>query len=305
MEWPLVSVITINYDQPEVTCQMLASLQRITYPRFEVIVVDNASPTHDPNIITDMFPGCTMIVSDKNLGFAGGNNLGIRHSKGDYILLLNNDTEVDPGFLEPLVLKLVSNPRIGAVSPKIRFYYEPDIFQYAGLSEINPYTIRSHGIGYRVPDKGQYDHDRQTAYVHGAAMMVPRIVAKKVGLMAEQYFLYYEELDWGIRIRNAGYQLWYVHESVVFHKESVTTGKMSPLKTYYMNRARILYMRRNIHGMQFVLALAFMLLISVPKNLAYFLFSARTNHFRAYFSALLWHIRHLAAKEIHKNPVLR
>jgi GT2 family glycosyltransferase len=304
MSWPLVSVITINYDHADVTCQMLESLQRVTYPYVEVIVVDNASPHEDPEVILEKFPWVFLIRSRKNLGFAGGNNLGIRQAKGEFILLLNNDTEVDPHFLEPLVLKLLKNPKIGAVSPKIRFFYDPEVFQYAGLSEINPYTVRSHGIGYRMKDDGQFDEDRQTAFVHGAAMLVPKHVIRDVGLLAEQFFLYYEELDWGLRIRNAGYELWYVHDSVVFHKESVSTGKMSPLKTYYMNRARLLWLRRNIHGLQFMLAIFFMLTVSVPKNLLYYLFSRQTDHFRAYNKALFWHLKTIKSKDIHTHPVL-
>ena len=240
MEYPLVSIITINYGQAAVTCRLLASLQRITYPATEIIVVDNASPDRDAAVIREWFPGVRLICSDRNLGFAGGNNLGIRHAAGDYILLLNNDTEVDPGFLEPLVDKLKSDPRIGAASPQIRFYDRPDTFQYAGSAPLNPVTMRSHGIGYREKDTGQYERDALTAFVHGAAMIVPRAVIRQVGLMAECYFLYYEELDWGIRIRRAGYSLWFVHNSRVYHKESVSTGKKSPLKTYYLNRGRLL-----------------------------------------------------------------
>ncbi len=304
MTRPLVSVITINYDHPEVTCQMLDSLKKISYPEIEIIVVDNASPNDDPSIIQRRFPEVVFIRSEKNLGFAGGNNLGIRRAKGEYILLLNNDTEVDPGFLEPLVDKLQSDQGIGAVSPKIKYFSQPDTFQYAGLSEMNPYTIRSHGIGFRTKDNGQYDHDRPTAYVHGAAMLIPVSVVQKVGLMAESYFLYYEELDWGIRIHKAGYSLWYVHNSVVFHKESMSTGKLSPLKTYYMNRARLLYLRRNVHGFSFFIALLFQLGIAIPKNLLRFLFSSNGGHLKAYFGALSWHMKNLFAKDIHSNPVL-
>lgn len=283
---------------------MLESLYKITYPVFEVIVVDNASPNDDPAIILKQFPQVIFVRSDQNLGFAGGNNLGIRKASGEFILLLNNDTEVDPGFLEPLVDKLQSDPNIGAVSPKIKFFSNPDTFQYAGLSEMNPYTIRSHGIGFRMKDSGQYDKDRLTAFVHGAAMLIPVSVIRKVGMMAETYFLYYEELDWGIRISNAGYQLWYVHNSVVYHKESMSTGKLSPLKTYYMNRARILYLRRNVHGFNFMVAVLFQLFVAIPKNMVRFLFSANEGHFKAYSRALTWHVKNLFTRDIHSNPLL-
>jgi GT2 family glycosyltransferase len=304
MAHPLVSIITVNYDHCAVTCQLLASLRRITYPSVEIIVVDNASPNEDPGMIRKNYPEVTLIRSSKNLGFAGGNNLGIRQAKGEYILLLNNDTEVDPGFLEPLVGKLESDSRIGAVSPQIRFFHHPDTFQYAGSTPINPYTVRSHGIGYKEKNQGQYDRDAQTAFVHGAAMLVPVRVIRSVGLMAECFFLYYEELDWGNRIRKAGYDLWFVHNSVVRHKESVTTGKLSPLKIYYMNRARLIYLRRNISGVTFLIALLFQVFISVPKNTArYTLFGTR-GQLRAYLSAIGWHLRNIVSHEIHSNPAL-
>jgi GT2 family glycosyltransferase len=304
MQHPLVSIITINYGHADVTCQLLDSLRHITYPATEVIVVDNASPGEDPALITDRFPGVKLIRSDRNLGFAGGNNLGIRQAKGEYILLLNNDTEVEPGFLEPLVGKLLSDPTIGAVSPQIRFYHKPHTVQYAGSAPINPFTIRSHGIGYREEDQGQFDCDALTAYVHGAAMLVPMRVVKHVGLMADCFFLYYEELDWGIRIRRAGYGLWFVHDSRVYHKESVSTGKLSPLRTYYLNRGRLLYLRRNISGFPFIIALFYQLFVAIPVNSIRFLAKGKRDHFGAYMRALTWHLQNMWAKEIHSNPVL-
>jgi len=302
METPLVSIITINFNHSEVTSQLLYSLRKVTYPELEIIVVDNNSPDDDPDVLKQSFPEIELIRSPENLGFAGGNNLGIRKARGKFILLLNNDTEVDPGFLEPLVAKLESDSNIGAVSPKIRFFHTPDTLQYAGYSPLNPYTIRSHGRGHGTRDTGQFEQDAPTAFVHGAAMMVPLEVIRKVGLMAECYFLYYEELDWSERIRRAGYQLWYVHNSIVFHKESISTGKMSPLKTYYINRARILYLRRNIHGFRFPVAVLYQVFIAVPRNALKFLFEGNPDHFKAYNQAVLWHIKHLFTKDIHTDP---
>lgn len=304
MESPLVSIVTINFDHPEVTCALLESLRHITYPNVEVIVVDNASPNDDPAIIPASFPEINFIQSNKNLGFAGGNNLGVRQAKGKYILFLNNDTEVDPGFIEPLVDKLESNPSIGGVSPRIKFFFQPDTIQFAGQAPINPYTMRSYGYGYGAKDTGQFDKDTPTSFVHGAAMMIPTEVIKKVGMMAEIYFLYYEELDWGARIRAAGYELWYVHDSLVMHKESMSTGKLTPFKTYYMNRARILYLRRNVHGFSFLISFLYQTFVSVPKNIITFFAKGQRGHGMAYVKAILWHFKNLFIKDIHTNPVL-
>lgn len=302
MELPLVSIITVNFDHPEVTCQLLESLRKISYPNTEILVVDNASPKDDPAIIKNTFPEIIFIQSKENLGFAGGNNLAVRQARGKYLLFINNDTEVDPGFLEPLVAKLESNPGIGAVSPKIRFYDEPDILQFTGQGPINPYTIRSFGYGFGQKDEGQFDKDTPTFFVHGAAMMMPMEVIRKVGMMGEVYFLYYEELDWGARIRRSGYELWYVHNSLVLHKESVSTGRLSPFKTYYMNRARILYLRRNVQGFAYLVAVLFQLFAAIPKNSLMYILRGQFAHLKAYWSALLWNLKHAGDKSIHANP---
>lgn len=304
MGMPLVSIITVNFDHPEVTCGLLGSLRQITYRNIEIIVIDNASPTSDPSVIKRDFPEVTFIQSDRNRGFAGGNNLGIRKAKGKYILLLNNDTEVPPGFLEPLVNKLEADKMIGAVSPKIKFSHSPDTIQYAGIPEFNTLTVSIRAVGKGDKDIGQFDRDSQTAFVHGAAMVVPLEVIRKVGLMAEVFFLYYEEHDWATRIKQAGYQLWYVHDSVVFHKESISTGKQSPLKTYYLNRSRVLYLRRNVKGIKFFIALSYLVLVSIPKNLLGNAFTGNKGHLKAYISAIAWHIGHLSDKAIHSQPEL-
>lgn len=304
MEYPLVSIITVNYDHPEVTLALLSSLRLITYPNIEIIVVDNASPNDDPAILKSTYPEIIFIQSSLNLGFAGGNNLGIRKANGRYLFFINNDTEVEPGFLEPLVTKIESDSKIGAVSPKIKFFDHPNTIQFCGQAPMNHYTMRSHGIGHGVIDKGQFDSDSQTHFVHGAAMMVPRSVIEVVGLMPECYFLYYEELDWCASIKKAGFQLWYVHNSSILHKESISTGKLSPFKTYYLNRSRLLYLRRNVKGITFFVALIYQLFVAIPKNLTVFLLKKDKGHFKAYTRMLGWHLKHLFSKELHENPRL-
>lgn len=301
---PLVSIITVNYDQPEVTCALIESLQHISYPSIEIIVVDNGSPTKDPSKIPLNFPQVIFIKSELNLGFAGGNNLGIREAKGKYLLLINNDTEVEPGFLEPLVKKLEENPEIGVVSPKIRYFYHPDTIQYAGFTSINPFTIRNFSIGFNETDKGQYDQDAITHYAFGAAMMLPIHVVKEVGLMADIFFLYYEELDWIQRIKDAGYKVWYIHNSIVYHKDSISTGSMSPLKIYYLSRNRMLYLRRNIRGWVSAVSIMYQIFIAIPKNAGLFLLRGKWKLFAAYLKAINWHIKTIFSKKVHESPEL-
>ncbi|MBN1651070.1 MAG: glycosyltransferase family 2 protein [Bacteroidales bacterium] len=303
-QFPLVSIVTVNYNQSATTIDMIESLSQISYPNIEIIVVDNASKSEDAKAIKEKFPRIVLVESIINYGFAGGNNLGIMRSRGEYVLLLNNDTIVEPNFLEPLVRKFQEYPEIGAISPKIRYYYKKNTLQYVGFTEINKYTNRNITLGDGELDIGQYETDTETAYCHGAAMMVPMKVIKEVGMMSYEFFLYYEEADWCIRIRNAGYQIFFVHNSLVYHKGSVTTGKNSALKTYYLTRNRIVFMRRNIHGFAFIIAILYQLIIAIGKNGLVYLIKGRGKLAKAYWSGILWNFRNIFNKEIHDNPKL-
>jgi len=303
-EFPLVSIVTGTYNQPEVTLAFLDSIKKITYPSYELIVYDNASEIKKPDILKEKHPDIIFIQNKKNLGYAGACNVAIKAAKGKYLLLINNDTEVEPGFLEPLVAKLEQDPSLGVIGPKIRYFYYPDIIQNAGYTMIHPITIRNKGIGFGEKDLGQYNEDRYTEYVFGAAMLMPMDVIHKVGLMAEVFFLYYEEMDWMERIKRAGYKLAYVHNSLVFHKDSITTGSMSPYKTYFVNRNRIIFLRRNVHGLKFLMALLYQFLIAVPKNMLVYLFKGQFKHFVAYKNAIGWHFPNAFNSEIHKNKSL-
>ncbi len=303
-KYPLVSIITVNYNQAEVTCDLIASLHKISYPNFEIIVIDNASPTEKPGIIKERFPNVILIENPINYGFAAGNNFGLMRARGEFVLLINNDIEVPPGFLEPLVNKLRNNPDIGAVSPRIRYFYQPDTLQYAGYTPMNYLTMRNFAIGHGQKDIGQFTEDRETYYAHGAAMLVPMEVVKQVGLMSYIFFLYYEEADWCERIKKAGYKIYFVHDSYVLHKESISTGKLSTLKIYYLNRNRLVFMRRNVNGLLFYKGLSYQLFVAIPKNAIKFLLKGNFKAFHAYYKAIGWHLVHLFDPEIYENPML-
>ncbi|MBN1651069.1 MAG: glycosyltransferase family 2 protein [Bacteroidales bacterium] len=305
-ERPLVSIVSVQYGHPEITLEMIKSLKQISYPNYEIIIVDNASPCDNPDIVKEKYPEIIYIQSKSNLGFAGGNNLGFHQAKGKYILMLNNDTEVEPGFLEPLVDKMESHLEIGIVSPKIRFFYTPDTLQYVGYESINPITQRGGAKGFGEKDLGQYEEDAEASYGHGAAMMIPMHVIKEVGLMADVFFLYYEELDWAHRIRNAGYKIYYVHNSLVYHKESISTGgRVSALRAYYMTRNRILYLRRNFKGFTYFLALLYQILVAIPKNAVTSALKGGPKFIRAYNKAIFWHVYNIRAKKVHLSPQLK
>lgn len=299
---PLVSVISVNYRQNEVTLQMLDSLQKCDYKNIEVIVVDNGSNEGLQELLKIHFPKVKCLVSSQNLGFAGGNNLGLKEAKGKYVLFLNNDTEVVPNFMKPLVEVLEDDPRIGLVSPKIIFYHTENLVQYAGLGNIHPFTGRGRKKAFFPKDTGQFDYVAPTELGHGAAMMVPMEVIKKAGMMPEIFFLYYEEHDWCMAIKRAGYKVFFVGKSVVYHKESVSVGKESVLKTYYMTRNRLLYMRRNSTMLSFLVFLLFFAMFIIPKNTFLFLRENKIDHLKAFWRGLFWHFFH---GQIHGYPKLK
>jgi GT2 family glycosyltransferase len=290
---PLVSIITVNYNQLFYTLELLKSLQKLTYPNVEIIVVDNGSTENPETQLNTLYPQVRTVISKKNLGFAGGNNLGVEISTGKYLLFLNNDTEVDPGFLEPLVNLFEANPQAGAASSKILYYNSGETIQYAGSTSINPFTGRNKRIGHGEKDHGQYNQLQETDVAHGAAMMVPKSVIQQVGMMPDFFFLYYEEIDWCESIKRSGYKIFYVPDSKVYHKESMSVGKKSTLKTYYMTRNRLLFMRRNTSGIKRVTGLLFFLVVALPKNVLSYLLKKELDHSRAFWKGCIWNLTHL------------
>jgi GT2 family glycosyltransferase len=285
--YPLVSIISVNYNTDVVTVEMLKSLQQITYPNIEIIVIDNASAV-DAGYISKEFPYITFIQNSKNEGFAGGNNRGIAIAKGEIVLLLNNDTEVEPGFIEPIVNLFKSNERIGIISPKILYYQAKNTIQYAGGTAINSFTARGKFIGTGEVDSGQYNQAHQTHLAHGAAMAISKKVFDKIGLLPEDYFLYYEELDFSEHAQRAGFKIWYQPASVVYHKESMSVGKANPLKIYYQNRNRLLFIRRNTFGIKGVISKLFFIAISTPVALLKYSVLGKWDFARNIWKGLTW-----------------
>ena len=183
-----LSIVTVNYNGLKDTCALIESIP--FNENMEVIVVDNASKQDEANIIKKQFPQVKVVRSEKNLGFAGGNNLGIKEAKGKYLFLINNDTVFKEFNIEPLIKRLDSSPTIGIVCPKIRFAWGTNPIQYAGYTPLSKITVRNQSIGFGKDDKGQYDTAHPTPYAHGAAMLIKREAIDKVGLMPEDYFLY-------------------------------------------------------------------------------------------------------------------
>ena len=254
----------------------------------EVIVVDNSSFQDEASEIKKRFPQVLVIRSNQNLGFAGGNNLGIQAAHGKYLFFINNDTIIhQPSAISHLMNRLDSSPSIGMVSPKIRYSWGSQLIQYAGYTPLSPITLRNKPIGCGEEDKGQYDTPHPIPYAHGAAMMVKREVIEKAGMMPECYFLYYEELDWSEIIHRAGYEIWYEPACTVFHKESQTTGRMSPLKTYYITRNRLLFAQRNVRKGTKFLSYLYLIGIVAPKDMLKYLCQGHPGLSRAVIKGIM------------------
>ena len=252
-----ISIITINYNGLNDTCALIETIP--FNDNLEVIVVDNASQNQEADTISKRFPQVKVIKSDKNLGFAGGNNLGIKAAQGKYLFFINNDTVFKDFNIQPLIDRLESSSEIAVVCPKIRFAWGSNPIQFTGYTPLSKITIRNQAIGFGEEDLGQYNTAHPTPYAHGAAMLIKREAIEKVGLMPECFFLYYEELDWSMMFTRAGYQIWYEPLCTIYHKESQATGQNSPLRTYYIVRNRLLLVRRNWSGVTKYLSYAYLL----------------------------------------------
>ncbi len=290
---PKVSIITVNFNQAEVTEQLIASIVRSGTADYELIVVDNGSSVNPVPAWKSKYPSFSFIRSETNLGFAGGNNLGTRSAIGRYLFYVNNDTEFTEGLVERLCGTLDHYPEVAVVSPKIRYFSDPEVIQYVGFTPMNFYRMQNASPGQFEKDTGQFDHlEQPTGYAHGAAMMVRSSAIAQCGLMAENYFLYYEEMDWCERFRKNGYQIWVNTDALIFHKESVSVGAKSALKEYFMNRNRLLFARKNAPIAARWFFYPYFVLLVCPRNILVYIRQKTPMFIRVLWRAVWWNVVH-------------
>ncbi len=244
----MVAAVVLSWNRREDTLACLRSLAAAD-PAPHVIVVDNASSDGTAEAVRSEFPELRLIENPSNLGFAEGNDVGIRHALAhgaDHVLVLNNDTEVDPGFLTPLLEEAARREDAGALSPKILFAEPGDLIWFAG-AEYEPRSgYNGRHRGYRERDDGRFDAVSETGRVCGAAMLVPREVLEKVGVFDPELFAYSEDTDWSLRAREAGYRHYVVPASKVWHKVSAASGgESSPTALYYDVRNALVVAERH------------------------------------------------------------
>ena len=226
MDTPRVVVIIVNWNGKDVTLDCLASLRRVQDPAPHVLVVDNGSTDDSVPAIRSQYPDVELLALSENRRFAGGNNAGIQKAfadGADFVLLLNNDTIVDPGFLSALLGRIRSEERCGMVVPKIYYHHQPDMLWYAG-GEISFWTGTMRHRGIREVDHGQYDTATDTEYATGCCLLVSRELIARAGQLDESFFIYSEDADWSVRARRAGYRIIYEPRARIWHKLSVSTG---------------------------------------------------------------------------------
>lgn len=286
----MVSIVTLTWNTTDITCDFLRSInEHCTYNNLEIIIVDNGSKDDPTGVFKSIRPDVKVILNGKNLGFTGGNNVGIKVATGDFLFIVNNDTEFTPGLIEGLLEIFNKYPDAGIVSPKFHYFFHKGTLEYAGYNTVNIFTGRNAMVGCKEKDEGQYNEIKETNYAHGGGMMVPRKVIEEVGGLPEEFFIYYEEFDWCEQIKRKGYKVYYQPNSLIYHKESMTTGKASPFKTFYHTKNRILFMRRNMSKASYFIFLLYFTFLTVPKNTATFIVKRQAAHLRSFWKGIMWH----------------
>lgn len=272
---PSVAIVVLNWNNPDDTLACLDSVAALDYPTdsLEVIVVDNGSTDDSVVRIRARFPAVTIIETGANLGYAGGNNAGIRHALAagaEAVCILNNDVTVEPGFLAPLLDALQSGPDVGIVTPLVAERTEDGGQVWALGSAVNRRTAAvNRCYAGELVDAWRQREPFAVEIASGAAMLVRCEVFEQVGLMDEDFFLYFEEVDWCLKVRQAGYRILAVPASLVWHKVSATLGTTSPVIDYYMLRNHLRLISRHWRGPQRIALLARVVLRNLLTIAAY------------------------------------
>jgi len=244
MKTPLVSIIILNWNGLEHLETCLPSVMEQTYENIEVIVVDNGSTDGSIEYVKENYDNVKLICNSDNVGFAEGNNVGIREAAGEYIVALNNDTEVDANWISAFVEVAEEHPDAGMLACKVLSYYDRNQIDCVGHL-IYPDGL-SRGRGRGEIDAGQYDDVEEVAFPSGCAALYRKEMLEQIGLFDKDFFIYVEDSDLGIRGRLAGWKCLYVPDAVVYHKYSATMGGYSPRKAIMIERNRIWFVVKNL-----------------------------------------------------------
>jgi GT2 family glycosyltransferase len=247
---PKVGIVVVTFNRVSTLIDCIYSLLNINYKNYEIIVVDNASVNGTSEIIKTLFPSVRLIRNRGNLGYTGGNNKGIKYAlkqNCNYIMILNDDTVVDPDFLKNLINVAYADPNIGLVAPKLMYFENPNKL-YMKRGKFNFYL----GITYQ--QLSRINIPTEIGIVPGASFLIKREVIQKIGLMDENFFLYFDEGDLCLRAKKAGYKIMYVPTAKVYHKVSKSfSGWTNPIVLYYSTRNELLLARKHLIFPLFIL----------------------------------------------------
>lgn len=289
---PSVSVIIVNYNGLKYLDRCLNSLLDNRYPKLQIILVDNASADCSVDHVSKKFPKVKIIRSTTNLGFAGGNNLGIKHAKGKYVLLLNNDTEVEGDFVKNLVSAFDELPNLGCVQPKIVLMREKTKIDSCGTFLTDSMLLYHYGLNKDQSLK-TYNRPFPVFSVKGAAMLIRKDLIDKIGLFDEDFWSYYEETDFCHRAWLAGYQTWYFPKAKVYHLVGGTSTLFDNDFVQYRNaRNRLSSFIKNFETATLLKVIPVYLFSNFIASLIW-LFMGKTKHFLGLHRAIYWNITHL------------
>jgi len=244
MKEPLVSIVILNWNGLEHLETCLPSVLGQTYGNVEIIVVDNGSTDGSVEYVRQNYDTVKLVCNAINIGYAEGNNEGIRASSGEYLAILNNDTEVDKDWIRSLVEVAEEHPEAGMFACKILSYYNRNQIDCLGHL-IYPDGL-SRGRGRGEIDEGQYDRIEEVAFPSGCAAFYRKEMLEQIGLFDGRFFIYVEDSDLGIRGRLAGWKCLYVPNAIVYHKYSATVGEYSPKKAFLVERNRLWFVVKNL-----------------------------------------------------------
>jgi GT2 family glycosyltransferase len=287
---PLVSIVIPNFNAKNDLRRCLTSLRNLKYDNKQVIVVDSGSIDGSAQMVADEFPE-VMIIKTEKMGIGEANNIGIRAAKGDMVVFdLNSDDVVDKEWLTELVKSSEASPNIGIVCGK-RLVGKLDCILDSAGGKIHFLTGRVPAIGRGRKDSEEFNVMREVDYV--GVPMVKREVFEKIGLCDPEYYLYYEDSDFCLRARNAGYRVLYVPSAVFKHRMSSTVGKQNPRKHFYERRNRIRFMIKNFPSHMLILPLLFHMILMTLLYSSIYSIKANPRYIYAEKEAVLWNCRNL------------
>ena len=261
-EAPRVFVIILTWNRVDDIVTCLESFSSLEYANYEVIVVDNASEDESVEVVRERFPWATLIVNDDNLGYVGGNNVGMRYALehgADYVFILNSDTKIVPNVLSELVTVMQGSPDIGITGAK-NLYMENPSYSWGKYGVLNwgPMLVFTHGrFRMDYPEDSPKDVD----WVIGNGCMMSREALERVGLFDEDFFQVNEDVDWCVRARNLGYRAVYVDTATILHRGASSADVTKPVMFsygYFLGRNAIMFARKHANPLQWVKLLTLM-----------------------------------------------